>query len=87
LGKLFAQNPEVQELVQTQSIGLAEEVVEEVRERTVSADNFVEGIVRAVLRRPSRSQLPYPQKNCACVLSQPLLPANPLPLKLARNER
>ena len=50
-------------MVQTQSIGLAEEVVEEVRERTVSADNFVEGVVRAVLRRPSRSELPYPPEE------------------------
>ncbi|OGO69197.1 MAG: hypothetical protein A2Z49_06735 [Chloroflexi bacterium RBG_19FT_COMBO_56_12] len=53
-------NPEVQELVQKQSTGLANEVLEEVRERTVSADNFLEGIARRLLRRRPRQQLAEP---------------------------
>ena len=52
--------PGVRELVQSQGVSLAGEVVEEVRERTVSADNFLEGIVRTMLRRPQRSELPEP---------------------------
>jgi hypothetical protein len=56
----LASNPEVQELVQSQSTGLANEVVEEVRERTVSADTFLEGLARSLLRRIPRSNLPPP---------------------------
>jgi len=56
----FAESPEVVDLVTSQSISFAEEVVEEVRERTVSADNFLESLVRTVFRRPSRSELPPP---------------------------
>lgn len=56
----LATNPEVQELVQTQSTGLAQEVVEEVRERTVSADTFLEGVARSLLRRVPRRSLPEP---------------------------
>jgi hypothetical protein len=53
-------NPEVQELVQKQSTGLANEVIEEVRERTVSADNLLEGIARSLLHRVPRAALPEP---------------------------
>ena len=56
----LAHNPEVEQLVQTQSTGLANEVVEEVRERTVSADTFLEGLVRSVMRRLPREKLPEP---------------------------
>src|SRR5512135_1113551 len=41
--------PEVQELIAGQTTGLAGEVLNEVRERTVSGDSFLEGIMRAVL--------------------------------------
>jgi hypothetical protein len=53
-------NPEVQELVQSQSVGLIGEIVEETRERTVSADYFLEAWARTLLRRPMRSELPEP---------------------------
>jgi hypothetical protein len=53
-------NPEIQQLVQSQSTGLATELVEEVRERTVSADLFLEGLLRTLLRRPPRATLPEP---------------------------
>lgn len=53
-------NDEVQELVQSQSVSLIGEIVEETRERTVSADNYLEAWVRTMLRRPMRSELPGP---------------------------
>jgi hypothetical protein len=53
-------NQEVQELVQSQSVGLVGAIIEETRERTVSADNYLEAWVRTVLRRPMRSELPPP---------------------------
>ncbi len=59
IGYLTA-NGEVQELVQSQSVGLVDEVIEEARERTVSADNFLESLVRSALRRPQRWELPEP---------------------------
>ena len=56
----FADNPEIQQLITTQTTGLVEEIVEEVRERTVGADLFLEGIVRMILRRKPSYQLPSP---------------------------
>ncbi len=53
-------NEEIVDLVETQSASLATEVVEELRERTVSADTFLEGVARSVFRRPPRSALPEP---------------------------
>lgn len=58
--KYLTANSEVQELVQSQSVGLVDEVIEEARERTVSADNFIESLVRSLLRRPQRWELPEP---------------------------
>ena len=52
--------PEVQELIAGQTTGLAGEVLNEVRERTVSGDSFLEGIVRAVMRKSPRAELPPP---------------------------
>ena len=59
----LSKNEEIQELITTQSTGLATEMVEEVRERTVSADTFVEGMLRAILRLPPRSSLPEPPEE------------------------
>ncbi len=56
----IAINSEVQELVQKQSTGLAGEVIEEVRERAVSADTLMERMARSLLRRTPREQLPEP---------------------------
>jgi hypothetical protein len=56
-------NPEVKDLVQMQSTGLANEVIEEVRERTVSADTFLEGLARSLLHRLPRRQLPGPPSS------------------------
>jgi hypothetical protein len=52
--------PQVQELIAGQTTGLAGEVLDEVRERTVSGDSFLEGIVRSVLRKAPRAELPPP---------------------------
>jgi hypothetical protein len=52
--------PEVQELIAGQTTGLAGEVLDEVRERTVSGDSFLEGIVRSLLRKAPRAELPPP---------------------------
>ncbi len=64
----LAQNEEVQTLVQEQSMGLASEAVEQVRERTFTADTLVERLARAVTRRSPRVAPPmadlseYPKK-------------------------
>ncbi len=54
----LAQNEEVKTLVQDQSMGLATEAVDQVRERTFSADTLVERIARAVTRRNPRLEPP-----------------------------
>jgi hypothetical protein len=56
----LADKPEVQNLIAGQTTGLAGEVLNEVRERTVSGDSFLEGVVRAVLRKAPRAELPPP---------------------------
>ncbi len=53
-------NPEVQALVQQQGIGLANEVVKEVRERAVSADTLVERLARSMFKLAPRETLPEP---------------------------
>lgn len=54
-------NPEpVRELVQGQSVSMATEAVDELREQGVTADNLLEGVVRRLLRRPARANLPPP---------------------------
>ncbi len=61
LDYLHDENPEaVQELIQGQSLGLAGEVMDQVRERTVTADSLLEAMVRAVLRRTPRENMPEP---------------------------
>jgi uncharacterized RDD family membrane protein YckC len=61
----LADNPRVhvfiQEVVQTQSLGLADEVVEEIRERTVTADLILERLGRLRLGHPPRESLPSPE--------------------------
>jgi len=57
---LLADKPEIQELVQSQSASLAAEVIEEIRERTVSSDNYLEAIARSIFHRQPRSELPGP---------------------------
>lgn len=55
------QHPEnVQTLIQGQSLGLAGQVMDGVRERTVTADSVAEMIARRVLGRAPRGDLPPP---------------------------
>lgn len=55
------EHPEkVQNLVSGQSVTLAGQVLDEVRERTVTADSFAELLVRSILRKTPRPDLPEP---------------------------
>lgn len=51
----LTENQEIRELIQSQSAGLANEIVKELRERGVSADNYLEAFVRHVLRLAPRN--------------------------------
>lgn len=51
---------QVQQLIQGQSLDMAGQVLDEVRERTVTADSIAERLVRALLRRAPREDLPSP---------------------------
>jgi hypothetical protein len=57
---LNAHPEQVQNLVQGQTIGITNDIMNEVRERAVTADSVVEMIVRRVLGRKQREQLPAP---------------------------
>lgn len=56
----LAENPEVKDLVTQQTAGIADDIVDGVRGRTVTADMVLEQLVRGLLRRPPRGQLPPP---------------------------
>jgi hypothetical protein len=56
----LATKPEIRDLIEQQGLSMAGEVVESVREGTVAADNLIERLVRSLLHRPPRSQLPEP---------------------------
>jgi len=51
---------EVQTLVQGQSLSLAGQMRDEMRERTVTGDSVVDAIVRSILRLKPREELPPP---------------------------
>ncbi len=57
---LNAHPAQVQTLLQGQSLGLASQVRDEIRERTVTADGLVDTIVRNLLRLKPREELPPP---------------------------
>lgn len=50
----------VQEVIQTQSLGLVDELIEEIRERTVTGDDVLEKLPRRIFRRTPREQMPPP---------------------------
>lgn len=56
----LAEAPQLQNLVRKQSAGLSQEMMDEVRERTVSGDLLVEQVARSLLRRAPRRTLPPP---------------------------
>lgn len=53
----------VQTLIQGQSIGMASEVRDELRERTVTGDSIAELIVRRLLRLKPQDELPLPPED------------------------
>ena len=59
----LGQAPELQNLVKMQSAGLTREVLDEVRSRTVTGDYVAEGLVRRILRRAPRRDLPPPDES------------------------
>ncbi len=73
----LADKPEIQELIAGQTTGLAAEVLDEVRERTVSGDSFLEGLVRAVLRKAPRAEVPPPpmevRQSAVVIPERPLM--------------
>jgi hypothetical protein len=48
----LAEKPEIRQLVQQQGVGLAGELVEQIRGRAAAADNLVDRISGTILRRP-----------------------------------
>ncbi len=56
----MAQNPALEELIQQQSVSLANQILAQVRAISVSGDYFFEGLVRYILRRKPRYLLPPP---------------------------
>jgi len=81
---------QVQVLIQGQSIGLAGEMLNEVRGRTVTADNVLEAVVRSILRRPPRSELPPPPPEVQALAQPPVAqlraPARPIETHAAEAE-
>jgi len=58
----LGQAPALQDLIRKQSAGITQDVVDEVRARTVSADILTENLARSVLRRTPRRNLPPPER-------------------------
>ena len=56
----IAHNPQIRDLVQQQALGFTEEISVAVRARSVSADNIIDGVLRKLLRRTPRTDLPGP---------------------------
>lgn len=56
----LGQAPALQELVRRQSAGLTQDALDEVRVRTVTGDLVAEHLVRRLLRRTPRQELPVP---------------------------
>jgi len=82
------ENPEsVQDLLTGQSTGLATELVEEVRERTVSADNVFEMIARSILRRTPREELPEPPPEVQRRAERAILPSDLKPTEVDEDAR
>jgi hypothetical protein len=57
------QHAEVREMIHEHSAGLADELVEEVREHAVSTDDYLERLVRKYLKRKPREELPEPPES------------------------
>ncbi len=74
-------NQEVRELVQQQSIGIATEIIEEIREHGISLDSFVERTVRHLFRLRPRYELPpspFADPNDVAYIGRPRAVIEPL---------
>jgi hypothetical protein len=81
-------NPEaVQQLVAGQSVGMATEVMDEVRGRTVTADSVVEMLVRNILRRKPREALEAPPPHVQRRAEHARLPSDFLPPSAAETQQ
>ena len=68
------ENPEsVQVLVQGQSVGLVNEILDVVRERAVRVDTLLERIVRSALGRRPRDRVPGPSPEVRALAGNPRL--------------
>jgi hypothetical protein len=52
----MARNPEVRQLIEQQGLSMADSAVGEVRERTATADMWIERIARSLLHRPASEE-------------------------------
>ena len=59
----MAENEAITELIQTQGVSLAEQILELIRSISVSADYYVEGLVRYIFRQRPRYLLPPPSQE------------------------
>lgn len=75
--EFLAENEEITELIQQQSLGMANEVVEDVRTRTVTADNVMERFARNFLRKSQREELPPPSEKVQAQAIRLARQANP----------
>lgn len=66
----------VQTLVSGQSLGIAEQVMDEVRERTVTADSVAEMLVRSLLRKKPRYELEEPPPDVQRRAAVAVLPSD-----------
>lgn len=62
LDHLHEHPEEIQDLIAGQSLGLASTIRDEIRQRTVSFDIVFEKLVRGIMRKTPRNQLPSPPK-------------------------
>lgn len=60
---LHEEPEKVQDIIQGQSVGLVQTILEEIRQRFISVDEVLELVVRRILKRAPRSQLPPPPER------------------------
>lgn len=66
----------VQNLISGQSVGLAGQMLDEVRERAVTADSVAEMLVRNLLKKKPRSEVPEPPENVQARAASRILPSD-----------
>jgi len=82
------ENPaKVQNLISGQSAGLAGQMLDEVRERTVTADSVTEMIVRNLLKKKPRSELAEPPDMVQARAASRILPSDFVHRKDPSNDR